>query len=174
MTGREDIALEVNGRKHELTVEPRELLSDVLRHRLNLTGTHVGCEQGVCGACTVSVNGLPMRACLMLAVQADGAVVRTVEGLSDGDALHPLQETLSECYGLQCGFCTPGFLMLATSYLEMQQPTNEAEVVEVMSANLCRCTGYAGLIDAVCRVAQVPGWTPSEEEQWIAGAGDPV
>ena len=149
------IALTVNGNEHEIVVESRRTLADVLRHDLGYTGTHIGCEHGICGACTVLLDGEPIRACLVFGVQADGCEVRTVEGLADGEELSDLQKAFSRCHGLQCGFCTPGFLMLSEAYLSEQDgvPT-EAEVREVMASNLCRCTGYQGIVEAVQQVAQ--------------------
>ena len=150
------IALTVNGIRHELTVEPRWLLVDVLREMVGLTGTHVGCEHGVCGTCTVLVNGETVRSCLMLAAGADGAEIQTVEGLSEGDRLHPLQEAFREAQGLQCGFCTPGMLMLALELLRNNPSPSDAEIREAIAANLCRCTGYQGIIEAV-RLAATRG-----------------
>lgn len=143
------IGLNVNGIRHELNVEPRWLLVDVIREVLGLTGTHIGCEHGVCGTCTVLVNGETTRSCLMLAVSADGAEILTVEGLSRGDQLHPLQEAFREAQGLQCGFCTPGMLMLAHELLRENPAPSEQEIREAISANLCRCTGYQGIVEAV-------------------------
>ena len=143
------IGLTVNGVRHELAVEPRRLLVDCLRDDLGLTGTHIGCEHGVCGTCTVLVDGETVRSCLMLAVQADGASVTTVEGLATDGALHPLQEAFREAQGLQCGFCTPGMLMLACELLRENASPTEAEIREAISANLCRCTGYQGIVEAV-------------------------
>ena len=143
------IGLNVNGVRHELNVEPRWLLVDVIREVLGLTGTHIGCEHGVCGTCTVLVNGETARSCLMLAVGADGAEILTVEGLSRGDRLHPLQEAFREAQGLQCGFCTPGMLMLAHELLRDNPVPSEQEIREATSANLCRCTGYQGIVEAV-------------------------
>lgn len=149
------ISLTVNGHEHRLAVESRRTLVDMLRHDLGYTGTHVGCEHGICGACTVLLDGQPVRACLVFGVQADGCDVRTVEGLADGDELSDLQKAFSRCHGLQCGFCTPGFLMLAEAYLAEKdgKPADEAEVREVVASNLCRCTGYQGIVEAVCSVA---------------------
>lgn len=147
------IALTVNGLRHEIPVEPRWLLIDVLRDTLGLTGTHVGCEHGVCGTCTVVVNGETARSCLMLAVSADGAEIMTVEGLGQGDGLHPLQEAFRAAQGLQCGFCTPGMLMLAWELLRQNPAPSEAEIREAISANLCRCTGYQGIVEAVALAA---------------------
>jgi aerobic-type carbon monoxide dehydrogenase small subunit (CoxS/CutS family) len=140
----------VNGAVHEREVDPRRLLSDFLRDDLGLTGTHVGCEQGVCGACTVQVNGEPVRSCLMFAVQARGCDVRTVEDLAAEDGtLHPLQEAFRECHALQCGFCTPGFLMSIEPVLPEIQGWSEDELREYLGGNICRCTGYQHIVDAV-------------------------
>ena len=154
------IGLNVNGIRHELNVEPRWLLVDVIREVLGLTGTHIGCEHGVCGTCTVLVNGETTRSCLMLAVSADGAEILTVEGLSRGDQLHPLQEAFREAQGLQCGFCTPGMLMLAHELLRENPAPSEQEIREAISANLCRCTGYQGIVEAV-RLAAARGGGPA-------------
>jgi carbon-monoxide dehydrogenase small subunit len=152
------VHVEVNGRHYEREVEPRLLLSDFLRHELGLTGTHVGCEHGVCGVCTVLYDGEPVRSCLMLAVQTDGHRVETVESLSpggaDGEALHPLQEAFRESHALQCGFCTPGILMSMVTFLRDHPDPTEAEVRLALSGNLCRCTGYQHIADAVLRAAQ--------------------
>ena len=157
------ISLTVNGEAVERTVETRVSLADFLREDLRLTGTHLGCEHGVCGACTVLVDGTSARACLMLAVQADGAAVRTVEGLGTPEKLNPLQQAMMEHHGLQCGFCTPGILMTLTEFLEQRggkAPPSEAEVREVLSGNICRCTGYQTIVDAVMAVLK-PGGTPA-------------
>jgi aerobic-type carbon monoxide dehydrogenase small subunit (CoxS/CutS family) len=151
------IHLRVNGVDHELAVEPRWLLVDVLRDQLGLTGTHVGCEHGVCGTCTVLVDGETARSCLMLAASADGAELLTVEGLSQGERLHPLQEAFRQAQGLQCGFCTPGMLMLAHELLGQNSSPSEAEIREAISANLCRCTGYQGIVEAVALAAAQAG-----------------
>jgi len=143
------IALAVNGIRHELNVEPRWLLVDVIRDTLGLTGTHIGCEHGVCGTCTVLLDGETVRSCLMLAAGADGAEIVTVEGLSGGDGLNPLQEAFREAQGLQCGFCTPGMLMIAHELLHENPAPSEQEIREAISANLCRCTGYQGIVEAV-------------------------
>jgi aerobic-type carbon monoxide dehydrogenase small subunit (CoxS/CutS family) len=144
------ITVEINGRQYEGEVEPRLLLSDFIRHEAGLTGTHVGCEHGVCGACTVQLEGEPVRSCLLLAVQADGRSVRTVEDLAVSDEeLHPLQQAFHECHGLQCGFCTPGFLMSLEPVLAGADELSDAEIRELISGNLCRCTGYQGIVDAV-------------------------
>ena len=143
-----DVELIVNGRLVRESVEPRLLLSDFLRHTLGLTGTHVGCEHGVCGACTVKVDGAPARACLLLAVQADGATVETVESLAGAERLSPLQEAFRRHHALQCGFCTPGILMAADALLAEGPPTRAA-VVDLLSGHLCRCTGYTPIVSAI-------------------------
>jgi aerobic-type carbon monoxide dehydrogenase small subunit (CoxS/CutS family) len=148
------IAVEVNGRACEGEAEPRTLLSDFLRHELGLTGTHVGCEHGVCGACTVQVEGETVRSCLMLAVQAQGRSILTVEGLADGAELHPLQRAFHEHHALQCGFCTSGFLLAAEALLRDRPDPSEREVREALAGNLCRCTGYEGIVEAVLDVAR--------------------
>ena len=144
-----DIRLAVNGVEHAVSVEPRRTLADALREDCRLTGTHLGCEHGVCGACTVLVDDKPVRSCLMLAVQAEGAAIRTVEGLADGEQLNDLQAAFWEHHALQCGFCTPGFLMLATSILETQPSVSEEELRNILASNLCRCTGYRNIVEAV-------------------------
>ncbi len=149
------IALTVNGKKYTGTVEPRLLLSDFLRHDLGLTGTHVGCEHGVCGACTVLMDGQPVRSCLVLAVQANGCSLATVEGLAPSDdALHPMQEAFWEAHGLQCGFCTAGILMTLVPFLEANPDPSEEEIRLALSGNLCRCTGYQHIVDAVLLAAR--------------------
>ena len=149
------VSVTVNGRHHERQVEPRLLLSDFLRHELDLTGTHVGCEHGVCGACTVLFDGEPVRSCILFAVQADGHAITTVEGLSPGPGeLHPLQQAFWECHGLQCGFCTPGFLMTLVPFLKENLDPSEAEIRQAISGNLCRCTGYQHIVDAVKLAAE--------------------
>ncbi|MGD9526513.1 MAG: (2Fe-2S)-binding protein [Pseudonocardia sp.] len=149
------ITVEVNGGRIERDVEPRVLLSDFLRHELGLTGTHVGCEHGVCGTCTVQVDGLPVRSCLRLAVQADGRSVRTVEALSGpGEPLHPLQESFHRAHALQCGFCTPGFLMSLEPVLADVPGMTDEELAELLGGNLCRCTGYRNIVAAVRRAAE--------------------
>jgi aerobic carbon-monoxide dehydrogenase small subunit len=156
----------VNGRPVELEVEPRRLLADVLREDAHLTGTHLGCEHGVCGACTVLVDGEPARSCLMLAVQADGTDITTVEGLSgdDGD-LHPLQEAFRDHHALQCGFCTPGFLIAAVHLLrERPDIDDEEEIREALAGNLCRCTGYSNIVDAVRDAAGRMRQQPAQEK----------
>jgi carbon-monoxide dehydrogenase small subunit len=149
------VATTVNGTRHEREVEPRLLLADFIRHELGLTGTHVGCEHGVCGACTILVDGEPMRACLMFAVQANGCALTTVEGLAPAPGkLHPLQEAFRDAHGLQCGFCTPGILMTVTAFLAENKNPGEAEIREALSGNLCRCTGYQHIVDAVKLAAE--------------------
>ncbi len=144
-----DITLTVNGAAYPVRVEPRRTLADTLRDDCGLTGTHSGCEHGICGSCTVLVEGEPVRACLMFAVQAQGKKIRTVEGLAEGDRLHPLQQAFIDHHALQCGFCTPGFLMLAVSVIEREPDIGHDDLREALSANLCRCTGYKNIIKAV-------------------------
>jgi aerobic carbon-monoxide dehydrogenase small subunit len=153
MTDTRRIAVTVNGRTYERRVETRLTLGDFLRHELRLTGTHLGCEHGVCGACTVLVDGRSTRSCLMLAVQADETTITTVEGLGDGEALTPLQEAFREKHALQCGFCTPGILMTLTEFLNDNPQPSAAEVRDAITGNLCRCTGYQGIIEAVLLAA---------------------
>jgi carbon-monoxide dehydrogenase small subunit len=148
------VTVTVNGAQHTREVEPRLLLSDFLRHDLGLTGTHVGCEHGVCGACTVLFDGEPVRSCMMFAVQADGHEVLTVEALGAMDDLHPLQEAFREAHAVQCGFCTPGFLMTLVPFLEQNPDPTEEEIREAISGNLCRCTGYQHIVDAVKLAAE--------------------
>jgi len=150
------IAVAVNGERHECVVEPRVLLSDFLRERLGLTGTHVGCEHGVCGACTVLLDGEPVRACLLFAVQIDGHEVQTVEGMTQVGAgdLHPLQAAFHEKHGLQCGFCTPGILMTLSAFLKEQPNPSEREIREAISGHLCRCTGYQNIVEAARLAAE--------------------
>jgi carbon-monoxide dehydrogenase small subunit len=153
---RRDLTLYVNGDRFAVSVEPRKSLADTLREDCRLTGTHLGCEHGVCGACTVLLDGEPVRACLMLAVQAAGHSIRTVEGLAAEDGtLHPLQQAFWDNHGLQCGFCTPGFLMLATALLESGEPVTDDVIDHVLSSNLCRCTGYQNITRAVRAAADV-------------------
>ncbi|MBS7707145.1 (2Fe-2S)-binding protein [Chelatococcus asaccharovorans] len=153
MANKHVITLIVNGKDYTLSVEARRTLADALRDDCGLTGTHLGCEHGVCGACTVLVDDKPVRSCLMFAVQAEGCSVRTVEGLAKGDALHLLQKAFWENHGLQCGFCTPGFLMLAAGALEADPDLSEEEIRDILSSNLCRCTGYQNIIKSVCLAA---------------------
>ncbi|HZT14601.1 MAG TPA: (2Fe-2S)-binding protein [Gaiellaceae bacterium] len=143
------ISITVNGERHELAVEARRTLADVLRHDLGRTGTHVGCEHGICGACTVLLDGLPTRSCLVFGVQADDCEVETVEGLAEGDVLSPLQQAFSDAHALQCGFCTPGFLMVATALLRENPHPSDEEIRAAVASNLCRCTGYEPIVDAV-------------------------
>ena len=151
---RHEVALSVNGLSYHRSVEARMLLSDFLRHELLLAGTHVGCEHGVCGACTVLVDGAPVRSCLMLAVQANGRELMTVEGLATvSGELHPIQQAMHEHHGLQCGYCTPGILMTMTAFLKENAAPSEDEVREALSGNLCRCTGYQNIVDAVLKAA---------------------
>ena len=154
MTTPRTVELVVNGEPRAAEAEPRMLLSDFLRERLALTGTHVGCEHGVCGACTVLVDGESVRSCLMLAIQAQGAEVRTIEGLGSADDMHPLQEAFWEKHGLQCGFCTPGMLMTAVELLESNPAAGQDEIREAISSNLCRCTGYQTIVEAVQAAAE--------------------
>jgi aerobic-type carbon monoxide dehydrogenase small subunit (CoxS/CutS family) len=149
MTDKVDLKLHINGRDHSIRVEPRKTLVDAIREDCGLTGTHIGCEHGVCGACTVIVGGEAVRSCLMFAVQAQGKPIRTVEGLAKGNALHQLQSAFIAHHGLQCGFCTPGFLMLAANTLERDPNIGDEELLDVLSSNLCRCTGYQNIIKAV-------------------------
>ncbi|MEZ0072599.1 carbon-monoxide dehydrogenase small subunit [Planotetraspora sp. GP83] len=149
------ITLVVNGVVREASVPARRLLSDCLRHDLGLTGTHVGCEHGVCGACTVLLDGEPVRSCLTFAVTVDGREITTVEGLATGGELSPVQRAFAECHGLQCGFCTPGFLCTATAFLRDNPAPDDEEVLEAISGNLCRCTGYQNIIKAVHRAAEI-------------------
>jgi carbon-monoxide dehydrogenase small subunit len=144
------ITVTVNGEERVCEIEPRLLLSDFLRHELNLTGTHVGCEHGVCGACTVLLDGVPVRSCLMFAIQAEGHEITTIEGLADDvDELHPLQQAFWDAHGLQCGFCTPGMLMTLVPFFEENPNPSEEAIRETISGNLCRCTGYQNIVAAV-------------------------
>ena len=153
ISDKQDVTFAVNGDERVIRVEPRRSLADALREDCGLTGTHLGCEHGICGACTVLVDDQPMRSCLMFAVQAEGARVRTVEGLAAGDKLHPIQQAFWDNHGLQCGFCTPGFLMLAVAVLERQPDISEGELREALSSNLCRCTGYQNILKSVLAAA---------------------
>ena len=153
MTAKTNIILNINGTDHAVQVEPRRTLVDVIRDDCGQTGTHIGCEHGVCGACTIMLDGKPVRSCLMFAVQAAGAKIRTVEGLADGDKLHTLQQCFIEHHGLQCGFCTPGFLMLAAGVLEQEPDISDEGLIDALSSNLCRCTGYQNIIKAVLAAA---------------------
>ncbi len=143
------LTLNINDRDYAVTVEPRRTLADVIREECALTGTHIGCEHGICGACTVLFGGEPVRSCLMFAVQASGKPIRTVESLCSGDALHPLQQAFKKHHALQCGYCTPGFLMLALGALERDPDISDEALSELLSSNLCRCTGYTNIVRAV-------------------------
>ena len=153
MSDKKDITLSINGRDHNVSVDSRWTLADVIRDHCGQTGTHLGCEHGICGACTVLVDDAPVRSCLMFGIQADGKKIRTVEGLAKDDEYHPLQKAFMENHALQCGYCTPGFLMLATGILEAQPDISDEDLNDVLSSNLCRCTGYANIIKAV-RIAR--------------------
>jgi carbon-monoxide dehydrogenase small subunit len=163
MEEKHEITLEVNGEERNLSVTPETLLVHALREELGYTGPKVGCESSLCGACTVHVDGDPIKSCTMLAVRADGAEITTVEGLSDGEEFHPLQETFQQEHGLQCGYCTPGMLMTATSLLEENPNPSREEIRESIDGNLCRCTGYQNIVNAVESAA---------EELSSQGAGD--
>ena len=176
------VRVRVNGAEYERAVEPRLLLSDFLRHQLGLTGTHVGCEHGVCGSCTVIVEGAPVRACLMLAIQVDGASVETVEGLASGEGpagLHPIQQAFWDRHGLQCGFCTPGFLMTLKAFLTEEPDPTEQQVRDAISGNLCRCTGYQNIVDAALQAARAlrgsaaDGGRPAGGDQPVAISHQP-
>ena len=150
------LTLNVNGKDHTGAIEPRTLLVDFLREQAGLTGTHIGCSHGVCGACTVLVDGATVRGCLMLAIQAEGSTVQTVEGLAaPGGKLHAIQQAMHECHGVQCGFCTPGILMTLFEFLHENTDPTEIEVREALSGNLCRCTGYQGIVDAALLAARL-------------------
>jgi len=149
-----EISLTINGKPHRLSVEPRRLLTDVLRDDLGLTGTHVGCEHGVCGACTILLKGEPVRSCLLFAIQCDGAEIKTIEGMApNANELHPLQEKFWELHGLQCGFCTPGILLTAEALIAENPSPSEEEIREYISGNLCRCTGYQNVLKAIQEAA---------------------
>jgi carbon-monoxide dehydrogenase small subunit/2-furoyl-CoA dehydrogenase 2Fe-2S iron sulfur subunit len=148
------VTVTINGRPYSETVEARLLLADFLRHTIGLTGTHVGCEHGVCGACTVLLDGHAVRSCLLLAAQVDGHEVETVEGLEQGGALNPLQQAFHECNALQCGFCTPGILMGATDLLAREDPVTRIQVEELLAGHLCRCTGYEPIVEAILKAAE--------------------
>ena len=157
MTGSEakSVSLVVNDETYEVTLDPRRLLSDVLREDLHLTGTHVGCEHGVCGACTILIDGHPARSCLTFAVQMEGHEITTIEAVSNGAELNPLQQALHQEHGLQCGFCTAGIIMTFEAYLKDNPDPSEAEIRDVLSGNLCRCTGYQNIVSAVSKAASV-------------------
>ena len=148
------VRLVVNGEERRAIAEPRMLLCDFLRHELGLTGTHVGCEQGVCGACTVRMDGEIVRSCLLFAVQAEGSRIETIEGLASGDELHPVQQAYHEKYGLQCGYCTPGLVLATVALLERNPDPSEAEIREHLAGNVCRCTGYVGIVASVQEAAR--------------------
>ena len=154
------VRMSVNGKDYEILVEPRRTLADLLREDLELTGTHLGCEHGVCGACTVLVNGLAVRSCLMLGVQAAGSEVLTIEGLERDGELHPLQEAFRESHSFQCGFCTPGFVMTALALLSEHGHLDEAELRDELSGNICRCTGYQSIVEGVQRAMQAKAVEP--------------
>lgn len=149
MNTKHPIEVTINGKMYRGEAEARKLLADFIREDLRLTGTHLGCEHGVCGACTILLNGEPVRACLLFAVQVNGAEIMTVEGLADGDNLHPIQEAFWEEHGLQCGFCTPGFLMTVYHFLQENPNPSEREIREALAGNLCRCTGYQNIVKSV-------------------------
>ena len=149
MTSKQVIRVEVNGEPYEALVAPRMLLADFLREELDLTGTHLGCEHGVCGACTVLLDGRPTRACLVFAVQVDGCRIQTVEGLGRDDELHPVQRAFNDNHGMQCGFCTPGFLMSVSAFLETNPDPGDEEILDVLGGHLCRCTGYQNIVASV-------------------------
>jgi carbon-monoxide dehydrogenase small subunit len=154
MSEKTAIILTINGYDHTIKVEPRRTLADAIREDCGQTGTHIGCEHGVCGACTVIVDGAPVRSCLMFAAQADGKQIRTVEGLAKDGELHVMQQAFMDHHGLQCGFCTPGFLMLAVGVLEREPDISDEDLLDVLSSNLCRCTGYQNIIKAVRAAAE--------------------
>jgi len=160
------VRLTVNGKEMEGAAEPRTSLADFLRDDLDLTGTHVGCEHGVCGACTVLLDGLAVRSCLMLAVQAEGRRIMTIEGLAGGDGLHPLQQAFQDKHGLQCGFCTPGILLTAYAYLREHPAPSHEEIREMLAGNLCRCTGYHFIVDAIAAAAEKSRGNP------VGGVGE--
>ncbi len=176
-----DLALSVNGLPYRISVPSRRLLSDCLRHDLGLTGTHVGCEHGVCGACTVLLDGAPVRSCLLLAASADGCEITTVEGLGSVQSLGPVQQAFRECHGLQCGFCTPGFLTTITAYLRENPDPTEEDARDAIAGNLCRCTGYQNIVKSVLRAAELaraatpdgrgtdPDPDPGTDPDWRSG-----
>lgn len=159
------LTMNVNGREESGLAAPRMLLSDFLRQQMGVTGVHVGCEHGVCGACTVLLDGVPVRSCLMFAVQIDGAEVTTIEGLAAGEAMHPMQDAFKRNHGLQCGFCTPGMVLTAVDLLKRHPDPDETTIREALSGNICRCTGYEGIVAAVTDVAATMRTAKSEESQ---------
>jgi len=173
MTDKLDLTLTINGRAHQIRVEPRKTLVDAIRDDCGLTGTHIGCEHGVCGACTVIMDGEAVRSCLMFAVQAQGRAIRTVEGLAANGSLHPMQRAFIAHHGLQCGFCTPGFLMLAVNMLEKDPGVGEDEMIDVLSSNLCRCTGYGNIVRAV-KAAQAELNPPQPEVAEAPPSAEPA
>jgi len=160
MSAKREICVTVNGLRHTASVEPRMLLSDLLRHEFGLTGTHVGCEHGVCGACTILLNGRSARSCLTLAVQIDGAEIETIEGQGTAEALGRIQQAFRDHHGLQCGFCTPGFIMTITDILRNHELSGDDEIREALSGNICRCTGYEHIVDAVRELIREKEATP--------------
>jgi carbon-monoxide dehydrogenase small subunit len=168
----QDIELTVNGERRRAQAEVRITLADFLREKLGLTGTHLGCEHGVCGACTVMVDGVSVRSCLMLAVQAQGREVLTVEGLGDPDHLHPLQQAMRERHAFQCGFCTPGFVMSSLALLQENPSPDEDEIREVLSGNVCRCTGYQSIVEGVLLAAERGAGQASSAPPLIASSSD--
>ena len=175
MTDTVGVSLTVNGTPHGLDLDPRRLLSDALRHDLRLTGTHVGCEHGVCGACTVLVDGAPVRSCLVFAVSLDGAAITTTEGLcARGGGMGPVQQAFHECHALQCGFCTPGFITTVTAYLQANPSPSPEQAREAIAGNLCRCTGYQNIVAAVQRAAELlqDGATPDGRTSGVGATVD--
>lgn len=170
MTGKFEVTLVVNSREATARVEPRQTLADMLRDELGLTGTHIGCEHGVCGACTVLLNGRAVRSCLTLAVRANGVEIETIEGLQTGEELSPLQRAMWENYAFQCGFCTPGFLLQITELLRETRAPTEAQVREGLSGNICRCTGYETIVNAVLAASKQAG-LPDHSGELAAGNG---
>ena len=154
MTNKINITLDINSHQYDVRVEARQTLVDVIRQDCELTGTHIGCEQGVCGSCTVVIDGAAVRSCLMFAVQAEGKKIRTIEGMAGENELHPIQRAFTENHALQCGFCTPGFIMLIEAYLEQIPTPTDEEIIDVLSSNLCRCTGYQNIIKALKQIVR--------------------
>lgn len=150
-----DVQFTVNGKAETVTVNPRASLADALREQLGLTGTHIGCEHGVCGACTILIEGKPVRSCLMFAVQAEGAAITTIEGIGDAQSAHPLQRAFNECHGLHCGFCTPGMIVTLSAFLKEHSKPSSDDVREAISGNLCMCTGYQNIVKSALRAAEL-------------------